>query len=135
MQEGRPRGVATAAATFEWNEVLYIDLPYEDTLLKPSTSTLLLLEVLQHPSSVKTWTHSRRKFSGGCHRSAWAFLDCSNPRTRAALQYGMERKHAVGMDLQLHRCNTVCLLEDGCPDAITSALLRMRAHHLVIGVT
>ena len=110
VQEGRPRGAAVSAATFEWNEVLYIDIPYKDTLLRPETSTLLLLEVLQHPSSVKTWTNSRRKFSGGSHRAAWAFLDCSHPRTRAALHHGLERQQPVAMDLQLHRCKAVGFL-------------------------
>lgn len=111
VQEGRPRSVAVAAATFEWNEVLYIDLPYEETLLHASTPTLLLLEVLQHPSDVKAWKQSRNKFSGGgCHRSAWAFLDCSHPRTSAALQRAMVQHQPVGLNLQLHRCIILLLL-------------------------
>lgn len=106
LQEGRPRNVAVAAATFEWNEVLYIDIPYEETLLQPCKSTLLLLEVLQHPSDVKAWQNSRKQFCGGCHRAAWAFLDCSHPHTFAALQRAMAQQQPVALDLQLHRCRT-----------------------------
>jgi hypothetical protein len=107
VQEAHARQSAASAATFEWNERLYIDVPVQTVLLAPGAAVVLLFEIVQHPSGFKAWRHSRHRFGIAGHHAAWAFLECAHARTQAALRRALARGDPVPLELQLHACGSI----------------------------
>ena len=96
-----------------WQDILQFNLPFLPTVLAADAQAVLLVELLQHPQSLRDWQLNRTQFCGSVVRVGWSFLDLGHPDVHHSLHRAYNKGTEGVLRLQVYECALVAHLPTG----------------------
>ena len=113
LQEAPLNAQEQPTGCIRWQDILQFNLPFLPTVLAADAQAVLLVELLQHPQSLRDWQLNKIQFCGSAVRVGWSFLDLGHPDVHHSLHRAYNEGTEGVLQLQVYECALVAHLPTG----------------------